>query len=51
VVKYRRTFLDTLLREGEEEAERVRATYEEADARTQQEYAATGVAMQNKQRL
>ena len=37
VVSYRRTFLNTLLREGEEEAERVREEYNEADARTQQE--------------
>jgi hypothetical protein len=51
VVNYRRTFLNTLLSEGEEEAERVREEYQEADARTQQEYEETGAAMENKRRL
>lgn len=37
-VNYWRTFLDTLLRDGEDEAEWVREEYHEADARTQQEY-------------
>ena len=51
MVKYRRTFLDTLLREGEEEAERVRTDFREAEARTQQEYADTGAAMESKRSL
>lgn len=51
VVSYRRTFLDTLLREGEEEAEQVREEYAKADAHTQQEYADTGAAMESKRRL
>lgn len=51
VVSYRRTFLDTLLREGEEEAEQVREEYTQADARTQQEYEDTGAAMESKRRL
>jgi DNA polymerase-3 subunit epsilon len=51
VVGYRQTFLDTLLREGDEEAERVRDEYSQADARTQQEYEDTEAAMESKQRL
>lgn len=51
VVEYRRIFLNTLLREGEEEAERVRADFREADARKQQEYADTGAAMESKRSL
>jgi DNA polymerase-3 subunit epsilon len=51
VVSYRRTFLDTLLREGEEEAEQVREEYAQADAHTQQEYKDTGAAMESKRRL
>jgi hypothetical protein len=51
VVNYRQTFLDTLLREGEEEAERVRDEFTEADARTAQEYEDTGAAMESKRRL
>jgi DNA polymerase-3 subunit epsilon len=51
VVRYRQSFLETLLREGEEEAERVREEYQQADARTQQEYVETGAAMESKRRL
>ncbi|MDZ4404597.1 exonuclease domain-containing protein [Prosthecobacter sp.] len=51
VVSYRRTFLNTLLSEGEEEAERVRDEYNEADARTQQEYKDTEAEMESKRRL
>ena len=51
VVTYRRTFLDTLLREGEEDAEEVRDEYAKADARTQQEYEDTGAAMESKRKL
>ncbi|MEQ1935181.1 MAG: hypothetical protein ABL962_15075 [Fimbriimonadaceae bacterium] len=51
VVSYRRTFLNTLLHRGAEEAERVRDEYTEADARTQQEYEDTGTAMESKRRL
>jgi len=51
VVSYRKTFLDTLLLEGEEEAERVRDDYKQADARTKQEYEDTGAAMESKRRL
>ena len=48
---FTRTTLDTLLREGEEEAEKVRDDYRQADARTQQEYEETGAAMESKRRL
>ena len=51
VVNYRQTFLDTLLREGEDEAERVREAYQQADAHTQQEYEDTDAAMEAKRRL
>lgn len=51
VLNYRRAFLDTLLREGEEEAERVREDYRKADEHTQQEYADTGAAMESKRAL
>lgn len=51
VVSYRRSFLNTLLREGEEEAERVSREYQQADTRTRQEYETTGAAMESKRRL
>lgn len=51
VVNYRRTYLNTLLSEGEEEAEQVRGEYTKADARTQQEYEDTGATMESKRRL
>lgn len=51
VVSYRRTFLDTLLSAGEEEAERVREAYAEADVHTRREYADTEAAMESKRRL
>jgi len=51
VVSYRRTFLDTLLSEGEEEADRVRDEYQQADARTQREYEDTEAEMASKRRL
>jgi hypothetical protein len=51
VVSYRRTFLDTLVREGEDEAEQVREEYTKADARTQEKYEDTGAAVESKRRL
>lgn len=51
VVNYRKTYLNTLLSEGEEEAERVRGEYQQADARTQQEYEDTEAEMKSKRRL
>ncbi len=51
VVSYRQTFLDILLRDGEDEAEQVREEHRQADARTKQEYEDTGTAMESKRRL
>ena len=51
VVSYRRIFLETLLHEGEEDAEQVREEYQRADARTQQQYEDTGAEMESKRRL
>jgi hypothetical protein len=51
VISYRRTYLETLLREGEEEAARLRGEYQEADARTEKEYQETEAAMESKHRL
>ena len=51
VVHYRKTFLDKLLAEGEEEAAKTRDDYEKAYTRTRQEYEATDAAMESKQHL
>lgn len=51
VVRYRQVFLDTLLAEGEEEAEKTRDDYVQAEARTREEYEATEAAIESKQRL
>ena len=51
VVEYRRTYLNTLLNGRNNEAERVRGDYQQADERTQQEYEDTEVSMENKRRL
>jgi DNA polymerase III epsilon subunit-like protein len=51
VVNYRQKFLDTLLREGEDEAERVREAYQQADTHMQQEYEDTDAAMEAKRCL
>jgi DNA polymerase-3 subunit epsilon len=51
IISYRRTYLETLLREGEEEAARLRGEYQEADARTEKDYRETEAAMQAKHKL
>ncbi len=51
VVSYRRTFLEVLLRQGEEEAERVKEEFHQAEARTRREYEETGAAMESKRQL
>jgi len=51
LVRYRRTFLETLLSAGEEEAGRVREAHQDADTRTRQEYQHTAAAMLSKRRL
>ena len=51
VVKYRRQFLDVLLREGDTEAERVGQEYEQAKSRTEREYEETDQALAAKKEL
>ncbi len=51
VVSYRKSFLDTLLRQGEEEAKQVEEEFRQADERTQQEYRNTEAAMKSKRQL
>lgn len=51
VVRYRQVFLDTLLAEGEEEAEKAQDAYKQAEARAREEYEATEAVMESKHRL
>ena len=51
VVKYRRQFLDVLLREGDTEAERVGQEYEQAKTRTEREYEEPDKALAAKKEL
>jgi DNA polymerase-3 subunit epsilon len=51
VVSYRRKFLDSLLRGGEEEAEQTGAEFRQAKAQTEREYDETAAAMENKREL
>ena len=51
MVKYRRQFLDVLLREGDTEAERVGQEYEQAKTRTEREYEETDKALAAKKEL
>ncbi len=51
VVQYRQTFLETLLREGEEAAAQVDEEFQQADERTKQEYSDTAAAMESKKQL
>jgi hypothetical protein len=51
IVSYRRQFLDTLLRKGEEEAEQVQREYHQAQARSDREYEETAAAMAAKKEL
>ncbi len=51
LVRYRRQFLDSLLRGGEEEAEHVGAKFRQAKAQTEREYDETAAAMENKREL
>jgi DNA polymerase-3 subunit epsilon len=48
VVSYRKTFLDTLLRDGEEKADEVRQQYASAEESKRKEYEATEAAMLSK---
>lgn len=51
VVPYRKKFLDSLLRGGEEEAEQAGAEFRQAKAQTEREYDETAAAMENKREL
>jgi hypothetical protein len=51
IVSYRREFLDTLRRQGEEEAKQLRREYHEAKARIDREYEETVAAMAAKKEL
>lgn len=51
IVSYRRQFLETLLRQCEEEAEQVQREYHEAQARSDREYEETAAAMAAKKEL
>jgi hypothetical protein len=51
IVSYRRQFLDTLLRQSEEEAEVVQREYHETRARSDREYEETAAAMAAKKEL
>ncbi len=51
VVSYRRKFLDSLLRGGEEEAEQTGGEFRQAKAQTEREYDETAAAMENKREL
>lgn len=51
LIAYRQKFINTLLRDGEDEAAQVRNDYQKADARTRKEYEDTEAEMQAKRRL
>ena len=51
VVRYRRMFLESLLRHGEEEAEQVRGEFRQAEARNERDYEEAASAMAAKKEL
>ncbi len=51
VVSYRKKFLDSLIRGGEEEAEQAGKEFRQAKAQTEREYEETAAAMENKREL
>jgi DNA polymerase-3 subunit epsilon len=51
IVDYRRKFLDSLVRGGEEEAKQAEAHYEQAKAQTDQDYEETAAAVAEKKQL
>jgi len=51
IVSYRKTYLDALLRQGEEAASQVEEEFHGADARTKEEYQRTWVTMSDKRQL
>ena len=48
VVEYRRKYLESLVRQGEEEAGKIAQEFRQADARNEQEYAETAAALVEK---
>ena len=51
IVDYRRKFLDSLVRGGEEEAKQAEANYEQAKAQTDKDYEETAAAVADKKQL
>ena len=51
VIGYRRKYLESLVRQGEEEAGKIAQAYRQAGARQEQEYAETAAALAEKQEL
>jgi DNA polymerase-3 subunit epsilon len=51
VVQYRKSFIEKLLRSGEEEANEVREQFKQAEAETKREYESTAAAMAKKREL
>jgi DNA polymerase-3 subunit epsilon len=51
VIGYRRKYLESLVRQGEEEAGKIEQEYRQASAQSEQEYAETAAALAEKQEL
>ena len=51
VVRYRKSFIEKLLRSGEEEANEVREQFKQAEAETKREYESTAAALAKKREL
>ena len=51
VISYRRKYLESLVRQGEEEAAKIAQEYQQASAQTEQEYAETAAALAKKKEL
>ncbi len=51
IIRYRRKYLDMLVRQGEEEAAQVQEEYRQASAQTEQDYEETAAAMAQKKEL
>ena len=51
VIGYRRKYLESLVRQGEEEAGKIAREYRQADAQQEQDYAETAAALAEKKEL
>jgi DNA polymerase III epsilon subunit-like protein len=51
VISYRRKYLESLVRDGEEDAAKIQQEYRQANAQNEQEYAETAAAMKEKKEL